>query len=245
MFFNPGVKKKLISQRKYYNDLLANLRIPDAAILDIGANEGFVSEIFLDKGFGVVAVEPDPRNVSILKARFGLNRNFLLYPCLCGTEAGLQQFWLSERNNAFSTNNLKWKNLLSGGNYRFHAHFMEDPIEIQATTLDEILRAHGKLVFAKIDAEGSELNCFQGLSEKIPLIAFEANLPEFAEETISCVQRLAAIDEGATFNYSSEFNLPGPEYLTAIEFCNLISTIRSPNIDVICRMSNYLEFYGA
>ena len=240
----PEVRKKLDIQSAYYARLTKDLRMPDSVILDIGANEGFISATFLGRGHRVVAIEPDPRNIKILKARFQGNRHFSLYPCLCGAASGSRPFWISQSNSAFSTGNLKWKRLLSEGKYPLHSHFAKDPMHIQVTTMDEIIRIHGKIAFAKIDTEGSELDCLQGLSEKIPLLVFEANLPEFAEESISCVLRLAAIDGGALFSYSSNFKTEGAGYLAAGEFCRLIESMQDRNIDIICRMSNYKEYYG-
>jgi FkbM family methyltransferase len=243
--FRPSVKKKISRQKKYYGKLVQNLRMPDSVILDIGANEGFVSDIFIGQRLAVVAVEPDPRNIRILQARFQKYRDFSLYPCLCSAMPGFRSFWISIDNSAFSTGSMKWKNLLSAEHYTLKSHFRDKPEEIQATTMDEIIRAHGKIAFAKIDIEGSELDCLQGLSEKIPLIAFEANLPEFAEETISCIFHLAGIDPDAEFSYSSDFNFEMSGFLSAREFCKLIESIPHRNIDVICKMSNYNEFYGA
>jgi FkbM family methyltransferase len=243
LLLNPEVKKKLARQRKYYLTLIGHLRSQDVTVLDVGANEGFVSEIFLNNGFKVIGIEPDPRNVQVLKARFDSLPNFELYPCLCASDAESRQFWLN-KNNAFSTSSLKWKSLLTKGSYRYHSEYTEKPLEIPAITLNEILRNHRKIGFAKIDTEGAELECLRGLSEKIPLITFEANLPEFEEETISCIRHLAAIDEKASFGYSSNFNLHS-KYMGAELFCKFIRTVTGPTIDVICRMSNYQEFYDS
>ena len=242
--FRGETRRKLARQKLYYNSLIQNLHMPDSVILDIGANEGFVSKIFLDQGLSVVGIEPDPRNIRILQARFKRSRHFTLYPCLCSTKPGFSLFWISLDNSAFSTSNLKWKNLLSAGQYRFQSHFKNSPAEVQATTMDEIIRVHGKIAFAKIDTEGSELDCLLGLSSKLPLLAFEANLPEFSEETVSCVLHLARIDAKAQFSYSFDLNTRIPDFLPADEFCKLIGSIPHRNIDVICRMTNYHEFYA-
>ncbi|EQD66399.1 Ribosomal RNA adenine methylase transferase, partial [mine drainage metagenome] len=41
-----------------------------ASILEIGPGEGFLTEVLLERGFNVVAVEPDHRLADYLTARF-------------------------------------------------------------------------------------------------------------------------------------------------------------------------------
>ena len=54
---------------EFYRNLLVEMR-PGDLIFDIGANEGFKTDLFLRLGARVVAVDPDETNQSILHERF-------------------------------------------------------------------------------------------------------------------------------------------------------------------------------
>src|SRR5437016_14573665 len=56
-------------QLDFYRRLLTELR-PGDLIFDIGANEGFKTDLFLRLGARVVAIEPDETNQSILREKF-------------------------------------------------------------------------------------------------------------------------------------------------------------------------------
>src|SRR5271165_6144392 len=55
---------------------------------DIGANIGEVSQVMLDLGARVVAVEPQSESVEALRKRFAGKQNFTLVPKAAGSAAG-------------------------------------------------------------------------------------------------------------------------------------------------------------
>jgi FkbM family methyltransferase len=243
LLFKPRTRHKLQLQERYYHDLIGRLRSGNHKVLDIGANEGFVTKTFLDANLEVFAIEPDPRNIRILLARFGANKRFRLYPCISGSESGTSILYLQTGGSAFSTANVKWKKLLESGQYRLQSSFNEQGKAIRSVTLDELISEHGIFSFIKIDVEGYEHKSLDALSTKIPLICFEANLPEFIDETLECIKKLHMIDADARFNYSSSFVIGSPAFLGFDQFEKLVQSLQLPNIDVICRMSNYEDFY--
>ncbi len=236
-------RHKLRKQRNYYHDFIGKLRPANHQVLDIGANEGFVTETFLHANLSVTAVEPDPRNIRILQTRFGENKRFRLYPCMCGSVSGAGILYLQKGGSAFSTASIKWKKLIESGQYRFYSAFEEQGEKIPSVTIDELINVHGLFSFIKIDVEGNEREVLDGLSKRIPFICFEANLPEFMEETIECIKKLHAIDPSSLFNYSSGFVMGSAEFLPIDPFVQLVQSLHLSNIDVICRMSNYHDFY--
>ena len=88
-------------QKRYYLDLIGPLRPGNHQVLDIGANEGFVTETFLDANLKVIAIEPDPRNIRILQARFGGNKRFSIYPCMSGSMTGTSTLYLQKKGVPF------------------------------------------------------------------------------------------------------------------------------------------------
>jgi hypothetical protein len=76
-----------------------------------------------------------------------------------------------------------------------------DSIEVETVTLDALIKDHGVPAFCKVDVEGAEPQVFGGLSQPLPLVAFEF-AAEAADRSLSCVAVLA--DLGATqFAFSS------------------------------------------
>ncbi|MFK7772103.1 MAG: FkbM family methyltransferase [Saprospiraceae bacterium] len=116
---------------------------------------------------------------------------------------------------------------------------------MELTTLDQIIEQEGVPAFIKIDVEGYELEVIQGLNARIPLLSFEANFPEFKEETFLILERLVEIDEGCKFNFSINFRLELMEFVTEKELKEVISKIDDTVcLEVFCKMSNYKKFYN-
>ena len=79
--------------------------------------------------------------------------------------------------------------------------FNNKTIIVKTVTLDYLIENYSVPYFIKIDVEGFELNVIKGLSQPIPLISFEANLPEFKNETIECINHLSVLNKNVRFNY--------------------------------------------
>ena len=62
-------------------------------------------------------------------------------------------------------------------------------VAVTVSTLDNMIEKYGTPDFLKVDVEGGELQVFEGLSQPISVICFEANLPRFREETLSIIYR--------------------------------------------------------
>ena len=76
----------------------------------------------------------------------------------------------------------------------------QHPIEVEVTTLDELIAIYGKPVFCKIDVEGLELDAVRGLSQAIPTLSFEFT-PEYLDAAHACIAHLGLL--GFTrFTYS-------------------------------------------
>ncbi|KLO21035.1 type 11 methyltransferase [Marinitoga sp. 1197] len=57
--------------------IFENLKFVSGKVLDIGAGTGYWTNIFLNKGFDVYAVEPSPKMCSILKSKFKNSINII------------------------------------------------------------------------------------------------------------------------------------------------------------------------
>lgn len=239
----PLAVRELEKQEEYFMALLQGVKPGGFMAFDIGANEGFVTETLLKKGLRVIAVEPDPRSIRVLKARFSRDGRFFLYPEAAGEREGKAELFLEAGGGALSTVSLKWKGLVEGGGYRLRSGYGQAGRQVGVIALDSLIAAHGLPCFVKIDVEGYEVQVLKGLTQKVPLVVFEANLPEFLAETLECCNRLYTIDKEALFNYSSDFILRLESGVPFTVFRDLLPTLKERCIDIICTMSNFGEYY--
>jgi len=242
-FLRPAWKKELQEQKKYYLKFFNHLKPGQHTSFDIGANEGFVTGFFLQFGFSVIAVEPDQRNIAILIRRFRTNGRFQLYSGAAGQSNGTGKIYLQKNGTAFSTLSSKWKELIELGSYRFHSPYGPQPETVKMITLDELIETCGMPSYIKIDVEGYEAEVIKGLNKKVPILLFEANLPQFMNETLDCLKKLNQIDENAIFNYSYSFTIESEGFSRYDEFIKILPAISHPCIDIICIMSNYFDYY--
>jgi FkbM family methyltransferase len=162
-------------------------------IFDIGANEGFLTQIFLEAGYKVVSVEPDPRNFGILQTRFGSNPNVILVNAAVSSSDTPVNFYIDKQDKALGTVSAKWKDVRQS---------IMTITTMLAVTLDQLIAEHGEPVFIKIDVEGYEEAVLKGLSKRVSLLSFEAILPLFLAETVNAINQVANVMPRAKFNFS-------------------------------------------
>lgn len=214
---NPDALAAYKAEKSFYSRLLAGLT-PSDLIFDIGANRGYKTAFFLDLGARVVAVDPDPANVELLRWRFK-GRSLEVVQKAVSDRATLADFYVLNDANAKNTLSEKWKKVLEeSGSSRFgKPHQFEKTYSVETITLDELMSEYGVPFFVKVDVEGLELEVFRGLNTKVPLIQFEVNLPQFRTEGLESISRLNRLDPEARFNYSlgTELSLQEHHWLSA------------------------------
>jgi len=182
-------------------------------IFDIGAYDGHKTAAFLELGARVVACEPDAANFRLLGVRFRrFGRRVVLKQVAVGDRVGTGFFLVHHPGSAFNTLNPKWRTMLEAdGQTRWKEDiaFSGDGYTVVLTTLDELIREYGVPDFIKIDVEGYEKQVFEGLSQRIPCISFECQLPEFKDDLLAILRRL----EGSMFNVVYNERLVLPEWL--------------------------------
>jgi hypothetical protein len=116
--------------------------------------------------------------------------------------------------------------------------------EVEVVTLDNLIGQAGVPVFCKLDIEGYEAVALGGLSQALPLVAFEY-IPAVAEEAIACVQRLVELGP-YTFNWSVGERLRLRE-LTWLDADQMVQRLRMLDIsarsgDVYARLTTQPVF---
>lgn len=195
-------------QRKIQNQeagFLSKIIKPGSLCFDIGANVGEKTDIFLRLGAKrIIAVEPDRKNAKILAVKYKRIPKVTIVEGAVSDRVGTEAMMVEGEGSGFNTLSNKWKDCLENKEVnRWHQKFcFRDRRYVSTITLDSLIQSYGVPDFIKVDVEGYELRVIEGLSQKISLICFEANLPEFLNETIESIRHLRDINPCTKFNFA-------------------------------------------
>jgi FkbM family methyltransferase len=217
--------KQLLEHRskevEFYRSILKGFKKGDL-IFDVGANQGYKTDIFLRLGARVVAVEPDEFNQEILEQRFSryriVKKPVVVVGKAVSEQSGTETMWIDEPGSAKNTLNPKWVDSLRSDSRRFGKHLaFGEERKIETVTLEELFKSHGRPYYVKIDVEGYEASVLRGLQSLVPYISFEVNLPEFRTEAVECIGLLERVAPNGLYNYA-------PDCLQGLAFENWLPT---------------------
>jgi FkbM family methyltransferase len=159
-------------------------------VIDVGANIGERSELFLALGAKVVAVEPQKECAEHLRRRFGDQPGFVLFEGGCADRPGDAELFVGDADT-LSSMSATWIDRMRGSG-RFASHDWHETRVVPTTTLDSLIADHGVPAFVKIDVEGFEAQVLAGLSRPVRCLSVE-----WARESLSitagCVKQLDAL----------------------------------------------------
>ena len=89
--------------------------------------------------------------------------------------------------------------------------------------MDDAIAQYGKPAYIKIDVEGHELEVVKGLSQAVPLLSIEANLPEFLNETIEIIKHLQNLNRATTYNITNSDKFMFDKFMSATETINFLN----------------------
>lgn len=184
-------------------------------VFDVGANAGNRTDVFLELGARVVAVEPQSGMASQLRRRFGRRAGFTLENVALGDAPGETDI-LQASASGIATMSPEWMRAVKESG-RFAEHAWDKRERVKVTTFDALIERHGAPRFTKIDVEGFEAHVLRGLTRPLPGVSFEFT-PEHFVVAEACVRRLDAL--GPTrFNYSDGegMTLAWPDWVDADE----------------------------
>jgi FkbM family methyltransferase len=222
----------------FYSGVLKGFKTGDT-VYDVGANLGHKTDIFLRLGAKVLAVDPDPTNISVLEQSFLKNRLFRMPVTIVAKavsdRSSVATLYLDEPGSAKNTLSPKWVDTLRHDSTRFgHPMTFGETREVQTTTLDDLINTYGLPFYIKIDVEGHEPEVLQGLHRSVPCISFEVNLPEFRSEGLRCIEILRALSPEGRFNYvvDCRVGLVLQTWLGAEEFSTLFANCTEKSVEV-------------
>ena len=163
---------------------------------DVGANVGEKTQLFLELGAAVVAVEPQESCRRILRRRFKNDSVYVENRALPETKGVMTLF--TDRSNTLATVSEDWITAVRRSG-RFSRHKWSGRVSVETTTLDDLIEKYGKPAFCKIDVEGAELQVLKGLSQPVNVISFEF-VSERVKPTLDCIDYLVELGQ-FEFNY--------------------------------------------
>ena len=164
---------------------------PGDLCFDIGAHVGNRLWALSRLSARIVALEPQPDCMRLLRRWYAHHANIELVEKAVGATPGTRTLFLSERTPTVTTLSRDWMAAVQTTPGFAGVRWNRD-ISVRVTTLDELIARYGTPTFCKIDVEGTELDVLRGLSHPLEALSFEY-IPAAIETAVSCVWRLGEL----------------------------------------------------
>lgn len=145
---------------------------PGDLVFDIGAHVGDRIRAFRRIGARVVAAEPQPSLLAVLKLLYGRDRAVVIAPVALGRAEGIADLLVNRRNPTVSTVSPDFVAAAHGA-ANWEGQIWDARRRVPMTTLGSLIARHGTPAFIKIDVEGFEAEVLHGLTQPVPALSFE------------------------------------------------------------------------
>jgi FkbM family methyltransferase len=193
----------LRSLRVYYGDrpraaamdrLYAGFVRRGDLVFDIGAHVGDRVASFRRLGARVVAVEPQPAMVKVLKLFYGRSADVAIEALAVGRGIGSTSMMINADNPTVSTASVAFVSAARDAP-GWETQRWSGSVAVAVTTLDALIGKHGRPAFIKIDVEGFEAEVLQGLSHQVKALSFEFTTIQ-RDVARACIERCIALGYG-------------------------------------------------
>jgi len=208
--FKKGERKNFYGQFIKQGDLC----------FDVGANKGNRTIIFLELGAKVVAVEPQKECYEYLQNKFGSKIELVTKGL--GEKESTQQLYVSDSSliSSFSKSHVDMMQ-----EDRFKGANWDKTVDIEMTTLDNLINQFGVPNFCKIDVEGYEYDVLKGLSQPLKALSLEYIVPENTQVLVDCLTHLNKLGNiKCNFSYGESMQLNLPTWKNGKEMVDYIQT---------------------
>jgi FkbM family methyltransferase len=152
--------------------LYARFIKPGDLVFDVGSHVGDRIAAFRRLGCRVVACEPNPALVTMLRLIYGRDKTIKIVPVAVGRTAGEIELKINIDNPTVSTASTDFVKA-SEGAPGWEGQTWDKTVGVRMTTLDALIARHGVPSFIKIDVEGFEAEALAGLTRPVAALSFE------------------------------------------------------------------------
>ena len=156
----------------------------------------------------------------------------------------IETFWVTSPGSGLNTLSEKWVQTLRANPGKFGTR-VDYPARrtVETTTLAALMETHGVPRYIKIDVEGHEPSVLRGLQRPVPIVSFEANLPEFIPEAAECMEILGRLSPNGRFNLTSYDAYRGfsqKDWRVAAEIMTILGTLGETTVEIYWRCDDCL-----
>lgn len=160
-------------------------------VFDIGAHVGDRVASFRRLGARVVAVEPQPAMVWVLKRLYGRRADVAIEAVAVGRADGSAGMMINADNPTVSTASPAFVDAARAAP-GWEGQRWTRSVQVPVTTLDALIGKHGVPAFVKIDVEGFEAEALHGLSRAVKALSFEFTTIQ-RDVALACIERCTAL----------------------------------------------------
>jgi FkbM family methyltransferase len=160
-------------------------------VFDVGAHVGDRVASFRRLGARVVAIEPQPAMVKVLKLFYGRNSDVAIEAVAVGRAIGATIMMINADNPTVSTASPAFVSAARDAP-GWDTQRWTTSVEVPVTTLDALIGKHGLPAFIKIDIEGFEAEALHGLSRAVTALSFEFTTIK-RDIALGCIERCIAL----------------------------------------------------